>query len=87
MSIATEQATVYRGGGRRWFSLKAACNAEAAKLHRDRFKADCICCDDSYSERYGMEPGETCQFHAAEFYARWRRRVARLLVKASLEAA
>lgn len=79
MVVTTEQATVYRGGGRRWFSLNAACNAEAAKLHRERFRKDCYCCDNSYSERYGHEPGETCHLHAAKFYSRWRRRVARIL--------
>lgn len=85
MSIITETATVYRGGGRRWFSLKAACNAEAAKLHRDRFKADCYCCKDHYSERFGHEPGETCHLHSVDFYPRWRRRVARLLTQRAKE--
>ena len=32
MAITTEQATVYRGGGRRWFSLRAAVKAEAQTI-------------------------------------------------------
>jgi len=59
MTVVSELATVYRGGARRWFSLQAACNAEAAKLHRERYRKQCYCCKDHYSYRYGMEPGET----------------------------
>ncbi len=32
MTVSTETATVYRGGGRRWFSLKAALKAEAIAI-------------------------------------------------------
>jgi hypothetical protein len=32
MAVTTEQATVYRGGGRRWFSLRAAVKAEAQAI-------------------------------------------------------
>lgn len=35
MTVRTETAVVYRGGGRRWFTLNAACRAQAfAKIRR-----------------------------------------------------
>lgn len=36
MPITTEQATVYRGGGRRWFTLRAAVKAEAIAIIKRR---------------------------------------------------
>lgn len=44
MTVTQETAVVYRGGGRRWFTLDAACRAEARsallKRSRDRFWYD-----------------------------------------------
>lgn len=46
MAVTTEQATVYRGGGRRWFSLRAAIKAEAIAIIKrkhpsERFDPKC----------------------------------------------
>jgi len=41
MMVKTEQATVYRGGGRRWFTKKAAARAEAARLYRSKYPCTC----------------------------------------------
>lgn len=35
-----ETATVYRGGGRRWFSLRAACGAEARAVIKARYPSE-----------------------------------------------
>lgn len=34
--VQTEAATIYRGGGRRWLTLRAACRAEARMRYRSR---------------------------------------------------
>lgn len=39
MTVKTETATVYRGGGRRWFTKRAACNAAA----KAKIKTRCEC--------------------------------------------
>lgn len=36
--VRAESATVYRGGGRRWLTLGAACRAEARKKIRARLR-------------------------------------------------
>lgn len=36
---AAETATIYRGGGRRWFTLRAACRAIARQRIYARFRA------------------------------------------------
>jgi len=72
--ITVETATVYRGGRRRWFSLKAACNAEAAALHRQHYKNLCECSKGDWET-----PGETCHYHESDFYHRWISRVSRVL--------
>ncbi len=80
MSVTTEQATVYRGGRRRWFSMKAAIRAEAKAIHRERFRKDCYCCD-SEPGPYGA-PGETCHLHEPSYFDRFTRRVGRLIERA-----
>lgn len=55
--IAAEQATVYRGGGRRWFTRKAAERAEARKAWKTR----CECEEGNPAERY---PGYVCDIHS-----------------------
>ena len=82
MTVTTETATVYRGGGRRWFSKKAAIKAEASKLYRQRFKPRCECDKDTVGIDYttGYFP-ETCYYHQDAFRTRFLRRVARLISK------
>ena len=76
MAITTETAVVYRGGGRRWFSLKTAIKAEARAIHRARFRSRCHCSAPDYAVG---DSGETCQFHEAAFFNKFTRRVERLL--------
>ncbi len=52
--IQPESATVYRGGGRRWFTKTAAERAEARKLLKTR----CEC-----SEGDWQTPAYTCLLH------------------------
>ena len=56
---AEESATVYRAGGRRWFTKRAALRAYA----RRKFKAKhrCECEQGDYGSGY---PGYTCHVHA-----------------------
>jgi hypothetical protein len=73
MSIQREVATVYRGGGRRWFSKKSACNAEARALIKKR----CDCEKDDPSIGYS---GETCHYHSdMNRYARIKKRLSRFI--------
>ena len=80
MSISKETATVYRGGGRRWFTMRAACRAEAkAKL---KSKCDCDYCE--HDEMPGC-PTEyfPCQYHDdSERAAKILRRLTRAYVAA-----
>ncbi|WP_457967681.1 hypothetical protein M1D68_16080 [Pseudomonas sp. R4-84] len=64
MTVTTEQAEVFRGGGRRWFSLRAACRAEAAALLRKH--CDCDYCD---HEGWGREH-LPCRLHHPDRYPR-----------------
>jgi hypothetical protein len=79
VNVTKETATVYRGGGRRWFTKKAACTAEA----RARLKADCGCdyCD---HEGYGRE-NLPCQYHdGSERADKILRRLAAIYYRAAL---
>lgn len=76
--IAIETATVYRGGGRRWLTKRAACRAEA----RAKIKRDCGCdyCDHG---EYGREH-LPCDRHAnEERYQKMLRRLTRVYINAS----
>lgn len=77
--IRVETATVYRGGGRRWFSVWSACHAEAKALHKAHFRERCDC--GSAEPEFG-DAGSTCQYHEQAFYTRFVGRVARLLRRA-----
>jgi hypothetical protein len=78
MTIQTEQTTVYRGGGRRWFSKRAAAKAEARAMLYRRYP--CECDDDDPAIGY---PGVCCYVHAMDcfHYAKIIRRLARLYLK------
>jgi len=69
MTVASEKATVYRGGGRRWFTLQAACNAEARAKINERCECDC--------SDYDTSP-VACALHEEERYSVIRRRLARV---------
>lgn len=69
--IATETATVYRGGGRRWFTKMAACRAEA----KARLKTRCEC--ERPDPKHG-DGGYQCRYHRDENYTRLVRRLARI---------
>ena len=66
-----ETATVWRGGGRRWFTKKAACRAEANALMRKR----CEC--DPGDE---VTPGYACHYHDEKNYRRIHERLTRHLL-------
>ena len=56
--FAVEQATVYRAGGRRWFTRKAAIKAYASAKFRT--KHSCECEQGDYASGY---PGYNCHVH------------------------
>jgi len=76
MPVTTEQAKVFRGGGRRWFTPRAACRAEA----RAAIKQRCECSKGDHET-----PGETCFYHDPIRYQKIVRRLARMAIK-SLES-
>lgn len=73
MSIKATVATVYHGGNRRWFTLNAACRAEAKKILR----VHCECSRGDWNGSQGT-PGETCFYHDPANYPRLVRRLARM---------
>jgi hypothetical protein len=81
MKIQIEQATVYRGGGRRWFTKAAAIKAEAKAY---LFKKHGCTCEKHSDPDNGYYP-ETCYLHAMDTdrFKKYVRRVARMLVKES----
>lgn len=71
--IRQEFAEVYHGGGRRWFTLQAAANAEA----RQAIKARCEC--DQGDE---VTPPNVCEYHSdMERYVKIKRRLAKMAVR------
>lgn len=78
MIPTVEQATVYRGGGRRWLTRKAACKAEA----RAKIKTRCECdyCDHGLMGREHL----TCSLHHPDRYPKILRRLARMYEAALL---
>lgn len=83
--ITTETATVYRGGGRRWFTKKAAIWAEAKKSYQaciDRKgRCDCSVIDDPVFGGYK----ESCHYHdrSQPVFSRYTRFVSYLIAKES----
>lgn len=77
MKISTETATVYRGGGRRWFTKNAACKAEA----RAKIKTKCEC-DYIDHEGYGRQD-LPCALHNPDRYPKILRRLTRIYINAS----
>lgn len=68
-AVKSSQATVYHGGGRRFFTLKAACRAQAKMLIRRRLHAtdeewaDCL-------DWYDTRVTRLTRFYLACFKAR-----------------
>lgn len=84
MTVIVETATVYRGGGRRWFSLRAACNAEAGAIMRTKDKPRCECQEAEYENGFMYSPSDTCVLHEHDRYTKRKRRLARLIERAAL---
>lgn len=66
MSVTTETATVFRGGGRRWFTKTSAVNAEAKACWRviTKQKDRCDCDTKTPSMDELKEYGEyICELH------------------------
>lgn len=79
--MQVETATVYRGGGRRWFTKKAACRADA----RARLKEGCECdyCDHPEMPGAGREH-LPCHYHdGSERATKILRRLTRIYIAAS----
>ncbi len=76
--ISTEAATVYRGGGRRWFTLKAAAGAEV----RAKLKTRCEC--DGPEARFipGYPPVTCCYHNGSDRAAKIKRRLTRIYMAA-----
>jgi hypothetical protein len=80
MIPAAEQATVYRGGGRRWFTLRAAAHASAKAKIKER--CDCDYCDHPEMPGAGREH-LPCRYHnGTEFSEKVLRRLSRIYVAA-----
>lgn len=60
MPVTSSQAVVYKGGGRRYLTLKSACAAEARALLNTRCECEVI-----DHESHGMEY-LTCWYHEEE---------------------
>lgn len=79
--IQTETATVYRGGGRRWFALDTAVKAEANAAYRAIVKAKGLCeCGSQHIEGYG-DIDDYCLYHdqSKPLYGRYIRYVSRII--------
>lgn len=64
MNVTTENAAVFRGGGRRWFTLRAACKAEARTL----LNKHCDC--DYFEDGVGQRCELYCRLHHPDRYPR-----------------
>ena len=61
--ITSESATVYRGGGRRWFTKSAAIHAEAKAAYNKAVKDKGLCeCGSTFIDGYG-DIGDYCRYH------------------------
>lgn len=63
MSITAESAAVFRGGGRRFFTLRAAARAEAKAL----IKRNCYC-ERCHHEEWGLTELLPCRRHTEEVF-------------------
>lgn len=72
--IEIETAKVFRGGGRRWFTKRAAIRAEAARYFRERHLCECESADHATGT-----PGYVCENHG-DFREKFIRRVMRMIL-------
>jgi hypothetical protein len=80
MQVTSESAKVYRGGGRRWFTLRAACRAEA----RAKMKARCECDYCDHPEMPGCPREDLpCSLHEPDRYPKIVRRLASIYYRAA----
>lgn len=83
MNVTVETATVYRGGGRRYFTKRAAISAEARAKLRER--CDCDYCDHPEMPGAGREH-LPCQYHdGSERAYKILRRLTRLYMNSAKE--
>jgi hypothetical protein len=75
--VTDEVAKVYRAGGRRFFSKKAAFHAAARAIIKKR--CDCEMGD-------SITPGITCRYHEPEHYPVVAARLARFVARAYAQA-
>jgi len=61
MAVKSENATVYRGGGRRWFTKYAAERAEAKAIINRR--CECAPGDDPIMDGPYITPPYVCYYH------------------------
>ncbi|WP_019573308.1 hypothetical protein [Curvibacter lanceolatus] len=83
--ITTETATVYRGGGRRWFTKKAAIWAEAKKSYQACVHNKGRCeCGSQFIDGFG-QMDDYCHYHdrSQPVFSRYTRFVSYLIAKES----
>jgi hypothetical protein len=61
LGVVVETAKVYRAGGRRWFTKRAACRALAKQIINER--CECEPDDRWGDDSYDITPGITCWYH------------------------
>lgn len=84
MTITTEIATVYRGGGRRWFTKDSAINAEAKAFYRTATKRNDRCeCETIVWQ--GSDIDDYCKYHDHEnpIFGRYMRYAKHCISKAT----
>ena len=74
MAVTVETAAVFRSGGRRWLTLRAACAAEARAMLKKH--CDCDYCEDDIG-RYELP----CRLHHPDRYPRIMRRLTKGLMR------
>jgi hypothetical protein len=81
MKVSKETATVYRGGGRRWFTKKSACRAAA----RAKIKEKCYCDYCDHPEMPGCPTEDLpCQYHdGSDRAAKILRRLTNIYMRAA----
>ncbi|RWU21281.1 hypothetical protein DM813_19015 [Pseudomonas alkylphenolica] len=75
MAVTVETAAVFRGGGRRWFTLRAACAAEARVL----LNKHCQC--DHFEDGQGQHCDLPCNLHHPDRYPRIMKRLTKGLMR------
>lgn len=88
MKVTKESATVWRGGGRRYFTKSAAINAEARASYNQIVKSSGRCeCGSQFVDGYG-EMNDYCLYHdhTKPLYRRYIRLATLRILKARGES-